>query len=136
MYPNIYKEKTVMNIYKENEKHTLGYYDINTREELQAIADEENIDINWDLWDKLVKQTRKDITNNLKHHKKPLYTNGRPRKTVYVYNLRGTLKKTFDDTKECAAYYKIRLEQLNLYMRNEQPYYKLELFFTSTPLNI
>ena len=41
--------------------------DINSRKELEDIAKEEKLDIKfnewWELWDKLVEQTKKDISN-------------------------------------------------------------------------
>lgn len=102
--------------------------DINSRKELEDIADEEQIDINWELWDKLVEQTKKDIKKKLK--KQPItQKNGRVAPRIFVYNFKQKLVKTFSSPQEAADYYSIRREQITNYAREEKPYYKLQIIF-------
>ena len=99
--------------------------DINSREELQEIADEEDRTINWELWDKLVEKTKQDIKKELKSYKKPQYIN-----KVFVFSIsRQRIIKVFNTPQDCADYYGIARETVNTYMREHKPYYKLMVEF-------
>ena len=99
--------------------------DINSREELQAIADEEERTINWKLWDKLVQQTKQDIEKELKEYHKPQYTN-----KVFVFSIpRQRVIRSFQNPKQAADYYNISRETVTNYMREHRPYYKLMIEF-------
>ena len=110
--------------YGENVEKTFQSVDINSREELQALADEEFRSINWEVWDKLVEQTKKDIANELKGFEK-MYTN-----PVFVYDIwKQRVIKTFRNPQECADFYGISREQVTNYIREGKCYYKLGIEF-------
>ena len=110
--------------YGENVEKTFQSVDINSREELQAIADEENRTINWSLWNKLVEQTKKDIKEELKGFER-MYTN-----PVFVYDIwKHRVIKTFKNPQECANYYSISRELVHTYIRDHRVYYKLGIEF-------
>ena len=110
--------------------------DINSREELQQIADEEGRTINWELWDKLVEQTKQDITNLLEDYKKPQkHKNGKPFRTVYVYNLDSQLIGTFDSPLLASRHFNVSEIIINQCMRNKIPYFKQRLYFSTEPIN-
>ena len=97
--------------------------DINSRKELEDIAEEEKLDINfnnwWDRWNELVKQTKQDIKEELKGFEK-INTN-----PVFVYDIqKQRVIKTFKSPKECAKYYNISRELVNTYIRDHRVYYK------------
>ena len=99
--------------------------DINSRKELEDIAEEEKLDINfnnwWDRWNELVKQTKQDIKEELKGFEKMINTN-----PVFVYDiLKQRVIKTFKSPKECAKYYGVSRELVTNYIRNNRIYYKL-----------
>lgn len=97
--------------------------DINSREELQALADEEERTINWKLWDKLVQQTKQDIEKELKEYHKPQYTN-----KVFVFDIwKQKVINTFKNPQECANYYGVSRELVTNYIRENRIYYKLGL---------
>lgn len=100
--------------------------DINSRKELEDIAEEEKLDINfnnwWDRWDELVKQTKQDIKEELKGFE---MINTNP---VFVYDiLKQRVIKTFKSPKECAKYYGVSRELVTNYIRDNRIYYKLGL---------
>lgn len=72
--------------------------------------------INWELWDKLVAQTKKDIAKQLKERKltkkRPLYVNSYP---IYCYNNNGKLVYTFPRLKDCVAYFKSNTTTIRKY---------------------
>lgn len=127
--------KGITSFGKYTEK-TFQSIDINNRKELQQIADEERIYINWTLWDELVEKTKQDITNLLEEYSKPLkHKNGKPLNTVYVYNLDGQFINTFKSPQHAAEFFDISPIVLNQCIRNNMPYYKEKLFFTKEPIN-
>ena len=102
--------------------------DINSRKELEDIAEEEKLDINfnnwWDRWNELVQQTKQDIKEELKGFE---MINTNP---VYVYDiLKQRVIKTFKSPKECAKYYNISRELVNTYIRDHRVYYKQAVEF-------
>ena len=108
----------------ENVEKTFQSVDINTREELQAIADEEDRTINWELWDKLVTKTKQDIKEALQGFER-MYT-----KQVFVYDIfKQKVIKTFRNPQECANYYSISRELVHRYIRDHRVYYKLGIEF-------
>lgn len=110
--------------YGENVEKTFQSVDINSREELQAIADEEDREINWELWDKLVEQTKQDIKEELKGFEK-MYTN-----PVFVFDIwKQKVIKTFKNPQDCANYYNISRELVHRYIRDHRVYYKLGIEF-------
>jgi len=113
-----------------------GAEDVSSRQELMELAQEENPSprINWDKWDKLLQQTKQDITNELKKHKPISQKNGRVATRVYVYNFKKKLVKTFSSTQEAADYYNIRREQVTNYAREQKIYYKLQIMFRTKPI--
>ena len=123
-YGDTYTEKDILK----------GAEDVSSRQELDDLAEEEGIEVNWELWDKLVEQTRKDITKELKKYKPIVQKNGRMPQTVYVYNSNERLIKTFSSTQEAADYYNIRKEQVTNYAREQKIYYKLQIMFTTKPI--
>ena len=110
--------------YGENVEKTFQSVDINSREELQALADEEDRTINWELWDKLVEQTKQDIKEELKGFER-MYTN-----PVFVYDIwKQRVIKTFKNPSDCANYYNIAKELVHKYIRDHRVYYKLGIEF-------
>lgn len=110
--------------YGENVEKTFQSVDISSREELQALADEEDRTINWELWDKLVEQTKKDIKEELKGFER-MYTN-----PVFVFDIwKQKVIKTFKNPQECANYYSISRELIHTYIRDHRVYYKLGIEF-------
>lgn len=110
--------------YGENVEKTFQSVDINSREELQAIADEEDRTINWELWDKLVTKTKEDIKEELKGFERT-YTN-----PVFVFDIwKQKVIKTFKNPQECANYYSISRELVHTYIRDHRVYYKLGIEF-------
>jgi hypothetical protein len=114
--------------------------DINSRNELEDIAKEEKLDINfnnwWDKWNELVEKTKQDITNLLEDYKKPQkHKNGKPFKTVYVYNLDSQLIGTFDNPILAARHFDVNEIIINQCMRNKIPYFKQRLYFSNEPIN-
>lgn len=108
----------------ENVEKTFQSVDINSREELQAIADEEDRTINWELWDKLVTKTKQDIKEALQGFER-VYT-----KPVFVYDIfKQKVIKTFRNPQECANYYCIPREQVHTYIRDHRVYYRLGIEF-------
>lgn len=98
--------------------------DINSRKELEDIAEDEKLDINfnnwWDRWNELVKQTKKDIKEELKGFER-INTN-----PVFVYDIfKQRVVKTFKSPKECAKYYGVSRELVTNYIRENRIYYKL-----------
>lgn len=120
-YGDTYTEKDILK----------GAEDVSSRQELMELAQEEcpSPRINWDKWDELAKQTRQDITKELKKNKPITQKNGRVAPRIYVYNFKQKLVKTFSSPQEAADYYSIRREQVTNYAREEKPYYKLQITF-------
>lgn len=104
---------------------TLGDVEINTREELQALADAEGVSINWEKWDELSRKTKEDIEVLLEETTIPL---------KYVYSLGGKLLGVFKSTKECSDKIGISPEQINFYVRTQKPYLKGGLLFRDSPM--
>lgn len=126
-YGDTYTEKDILK----------GAEDVSSRQELMELAQEEYPlpRINWDKWDKLVQQTKQDITEELKKHKPIAQKNGRIPQKVYVYDFKKKLVKIFSSTQEAADYYSIRREQVTNYAREERPYYKLQIIFKYVQIN-
>lgn len=99
--------------------------DIN-REKLQRMAEEEGVQIDWEFWDKLLREIRVE---------EPTDSNDAPNdsstKPKFVYNFDGQLIKTFNTTKECAEHLGIAREAVAMYARSERPYYKLGIVITN-----
>ena len=103
------------------------------REELQRMADEEGIQIDWSFWDK--------ILENHNVFEEETETSTEPNKSKetqpkYVYSTDGKLIKTFDTTRECAEYYGIAPEAVCQYARTEKPYFKLGIIITNQPKKV
>ena len=105
--------------YRQEIEDCFKSVDINSREELQELADEEDININWDKWNYITEITKQDITKQLSKL---------PRK-VYVYDLQGNHIATYDSPKIAGFFYGISSEQVNNYMRQEKPYLKQGVLF-------
>lgn len=99
--------------------------DIN-REKLQQMAAEEGIELNFERWDELIRDIRLEQSSD--SNDAPNDSSTKPK---YVYNFDGQLIKTFNNTKECAEFYKIAREAVALYARSERPYYKLGIVITN-----
>lgn len=114
-----------INKFGTHTERTLKGVDINSREKLQKLAEEEHVNINWELWDKLVTKTKQDIAKELKEYHKPQYTN-----TVFVYSIqKQQVIRIFNTPQDCANYYNIARETVTNYMRENRIYYKLGIQF-------
>lgn len=114
----------------EEERRKIGTFrgiDMNiTREKLQEMADEEGIELNFERWDKLLRDVR--VEESTDTNETPNDSSTKPK---YVYNFNGQLIKTFNTTKECAAFYGISRETVASYSRSERPYYKFGIVITN-----
>lgn len=119
--------------YRDIEKDVLGE-DIDTREELQALADEEGIKIDWDKWDKLVQRVKKMLTNtfgDLTQQQKP---NTRV-KEIWAYNLdTGKLIGHYDSSEECAQALDLVTGTVRHSASTEKPVWRLGMHFSYHPL--
>lgn len=103
----------------ENVEKTFQSVDINSRKELEDIAEEEGLEVQWSFWDKLVEQTKQDIKQELQGFER-MYTN-----PVFVYDIwKQRVIKTFKSPQECADFYGISREQVTNYIREGKCYYK------------
>lgn len=123
-----------INRFGVNTEDSFKSVDIDSRQELDDLAEEEGIEVNWEKWDELVTKTKQDITKELKKYKPIAQKNGRIPQTVYVYNPNERLIKTFSSTQEAADYYHIRREQVTNYAREQKIYYKLQIMFRTKPI--
>lgn len=106
----------------ENVEKTFQSVDINSREELNKLAEEEGLEVQWSVWDKLVEQTKKDIANELKGFEKMYHS------PVFVYDIfKQKVIKTFRNPQECSKYYGVSRELVTNYIRENRIYYKLGL---------
>ena len=115
-YGDTYTEKDILK----------GAEDVSSRQELIELAQEEDPSplINWDKWDELVEQTKKDIKEELKGFEM-MYTN-----PVFVYDIwKQKVIKTFKNPSDCANYYNIAKELVHKYIRDHRVYYKLGIEF-------
>lgn len=117
----------------EDERRKIGTFrgidmDIN-REKLKAMAAEEGIELSFDRWDELLRDIRfEESTDSNNSNEKQNDSISKPK---YVYNFDGQLIKTFNNTKECAAFYGISREAVASYSRSERPYYKFGIVITN-----
>lgn len=117
----------------EEERRKIGTFrgidmDIN-REKLQQMAAEEGIELSFDRWDELLRDIRfEESTDSNNSNEKQNDSISKPK---YVYNFDGQLIKTFNNTKECAAFYGISREAVASYARSERPYYKFGVVITN-----
>ena len=123
-YGDTYTEKDILK----------GAEDVSSRQELDNLAEEEGIEVNWEKWNELVTKTKQDITKELKKYKPIVQKNGRMPQTVYVYNSNERLIKTFSSTQEAADFYHIKREQVTNYAREQKLYYKLQIMFRTKPI--
>ena len=102
--------------------------DIN-REKLKAMAAEEGIELNFERWDELIRDSRLEQSSDSNDSdEKP---NDSMTKPKYVYNFDGQLIKTFNTTKECAEFFGIARESVASYARSERPYYKFGIVISN-----
>lgn len=103
----------------ENVEKTFQSVDINSREELNKLAEEEGLEVQWSFWDKLVEQTKQDIKQELQGFER-MYTN-----PVFVFDIwKQKVIKTFKNPSDCADFYGISREQVTNYIREGKCYYK------------
>ena len=114
----------------EDERRKIGTFrgiDMNiNREKLKAMAAEEGIELNFDRWDKLLREIR--VEEPTDSDEQPNDSSTKPK---YVYNFDGQLIKTFDTTKECAEFFGVSREAVASYARSERPYYKFGIVITN-----
>ena len=99
------------------------------REKLKAMAAEEGIELNFERWDKLIRDVRvEEPTDSNDSNEKQ---NDSITKPKFVYNFDGQLIKTFNTTKECAEFFGVSREAVAMYARSERPYYKLGIVISN-----
>lgn len=111
-YNNILQHKQQKR--EENQKIQEAIGNVETREQLQLLADFEGITINWKKWDELVQQTKKEIENILK---KQATTN---KTKVYQYNKNFQLINTFKSILEATQYFNITYYALKKAIENNE----------------
>lgn len=99
------------------------------REELQRMADEEGIKIDWSFWDGILENVFEEETSTEQNKSKET-------QPKYVYTTDGKLINSFNTTRECAEYFGIAPETVCQYSRTEKPYLKLGIFFTNKPKKV
>lgn len=118
---------------KDKVENTFKGVDSNiNREELQRMADEEGIQIDWGFWDGILENVfEEEETETSTEPNKSKETQPK-----YVYSTDGKLIKSFNTTRECAEYFGIAPEAVCYYSRTEKPYLKLGIIITNKPKKV
>lgn len=111
---------------------TIGDIDFyQTREELKEAESRGEGKINWTAFDKVVEQTKQQITNALENFEQPL-----KRKPIYCYTLKTKLLiKTFKDSDEAATTLDINRMIVTNHARTQVPIYHKNIILSYTPIN-
>lgn len=114
---------------KHEVEDTFKGIEIDTRQELEQIAEEENLAINWtefwQTWDSLVEQAKQDITNEEKQKEKAT-------SKVYALTPYSIYLQVFESAREAGNAFGISPEQVNQYCRIGKPYKKGKVMFLRT----
>lgn len=87
--------------------------------------------INWEAWDKVVEQTKQQITNALENYKQPSN-----RKSIYVYTINSKIPIiTFKDSDEAATTLNLTRMQVTNHARSHVPIYYKNIILSYTPIN-
>lgn len=107
--------------------------DINTREELLQLAEEENIKepINWKAWNRVIEETQQQLQHI--HGRKKQSKHMLPK---YVYDLKTKkLIAQFSGVDEASKALGIPISTINNYACMKRPYVKRNLFFSNEPID-
>lgn len=118
--------------YRDIEKDVLGE-DINTREELQTLADEEGIKIDWQRWDALVQKVKK-LIEAIPTSPPPQPQNGRV-KRIWAYDIEtGRLNGHFESSEECGQVLNVNVGTVRHSASTQKPVARLGMYFSYEPL--
>lgn len=121
--PRIYNSKL-------HERDTAEHDLFTTREELQQWEEENWKCIDWNVWDRVVKETRKEIQEALKDYKAPLKERWDNRKyTVYVYDSKLEFIGEYPSTYKCARALGINSRTVGYWIEQGRPHKKLGITF-------
>ncbi len=97
-----------------------------TRQELQEAEERGEGKINWDVWDKVAKETKHNITNKIRRFKT----------IIEAYDLNGKLINQYDSYKEAAKDWYTTPELISVYCRRKVPYIKHNVIFKTKKIRI
>lgn len=98
-----------------------------TREELQAAEARGEGKINWDVWDRLIKEGR-EFNESLKDSELP-----KNDKRIYVYNLDGQLLHVYGSQTEASEALGVKQAEISWAIKADKPYWTGRLYFTKEP---
>ncbi len=97
-----------------------------TKQELQEAEERGEGKINWDVWDKVVKQTKNTIATKIRRFKT----------IIEAYDLNGQLINQYESYKEAAKDWYTTPELISVYCRRKVPYFKHNVIFKTRKIRI
>lgn len=114
------------------DNHIFKDIEINSREELMQIAEEEGLrdPIRWDKWDALIEKTQKDI----QEYKRKMYKHSKLGTPIYAYDINsGELIKVFASGNQAAEHFNVAPYTIVYYAKIQKPFNN-EVIFSLKPL--
>lgn len=114
------------------DNHIFKDIEINSREELMQIAEEEGLrdPIRWDKWDALIEKTQKDI----QEYKRKMYKHSKLGTPIYAYDINtGELIKVFASGNQAAEHFNVAPYTIVYYAKMGKPFNN-EVIFSLKPL--
>lgn len=118
------------------EDNLFDYIKVQSRNDIKKMEEEGDGKINWEVWDKLVKQTKKEL-KKMNIEIKDFYQVPRLNKrctTTYVYDINHTLIGVYPKAKQAEDALNIRKNTVSYYKFLQKPY-KNKYIFTDSPLS-
>ena len=124
---------TLRTIYSDHiDNDILKGIEINNREELMQIAEEEGLrdPIRWDKWDALVEKTKQELDN----YKRKTYKHSKFGTPIYAYDINtGELIKVFASGNQAAEHFNVAPYTIVYYAKIQKPFNN-EVIFSLKPL--
>jgi len=124
---------TLRTIYSDHiDNDILKGIEINSREELMQIAEEEGLrdPIRWDKWDALVEKTKQELDN----YKRKMYKHSKFGTPIYAYDINtGELIKVFASGNQAAEHFNVAPYTIVYYAKIQKPFNN-EVIFSLKPL--
>lgn len=114
------------------DNHIFKDIEINSREELMQIAEEEGLrdPIRWDKWDALVEKTKQELDN----YKRKTYKHSKFGTPIYAYDINtGELIKVFASGNQAAEHFNVAPYTIVYYAKIQKPFNN-EVIFSLKPL--
>lgn len=114
------------------DNHIFKDIEINSREELMQIAEEEGLrdPIRWDKWDALVEKTKQELDN----YKRKTYKHSKFGTPIYAYDINtGELIKAFASGNQAAEHFNVAPYTIVYYAKIHKPFNN-EVIFSLKPL--